>query len=197
MNVFRGGTAAELIPFHLDDGEDLVETLARMAEELNLGVTALAMGSGALASACLVTAVAPGPVPLGVVAEYQGPLPIVTLQGWILAGQPEVQLTLSRGGTLIAAQCLALTKEFESNSAGKTAALAAIGIVAEQLGNTVAICRKCYIHPAVIEAFTKEESFRLWQKLSTGTAKEEGLGPEESMLLRYLSSWPGGAADRG
>lgn len=101
------------------------------------------------------------------------------------------------GGTLIAAQCLALTKEFESNSAGKTAALAAIGIVAEQLGNTVAICRKCYIHPAVIEAFTKEESFRLWQKLSTGTAKEEGLGPEESMLLRYLSSWPGGAADRG
>ena len=69
--------------------------------------------------------------------------------------------------------------------------------MAEQLGNTVAICRKCYIHPAVIEAFTKEESFRLWQKLSTGTAKEEGLGPEESMLLRYLSSWPGGAADRG
>src|SRR5215510_10356724 len=78
------------------------------------------------------------------------------------------------GGTLMAAQCLALTKEFESNSAGKTAALAAIGIVAEQLGNTVAICRKCYIHPGVLEAFTKEESFRLWQKLSNGTGKEEG-----------------------
>jgi DNA topoisomerase-1 len=95
------------------------------------------------------------------------------------------------GGTLIAAQCLALSEAFESNSAGKAAALAAIGIVAEQLGNTVAICRKCYIHPAVLEAFTKEEGFRLWQKQSGGTATEEGLGPEENMLLRYLSAWPG------
>ena len=95
------------------------------------------------------------------------------------------------GGTLIAAQCLAVSEAFESNSAGKAAALAAIGIVAEQLGNTVAICRKCYIHPAVLEAFTREESFRLWQKQSSGTAKEEGLGPEENILLRYLSSWPG------
>ena len=95
------------------------------------------------------------------------------------------------GGTLIAAQCLAVSEAFESNSAGKAAALAAIGIVAEQLGNTVAICRKCYIHPAVLVAFTREESFRLWQKQSSGTAAEEGLGPEENTLLRYLSSWPG------
>jgi len=92
---------------------------------------------------------------------------------------------------LIAAQCLAVSEAFESNSAGKAAALAAIGIVAEQLGNTVAICRKCYIHPAVLEAFTQEESFRLWQKQSSGTAAEEGLGAEENILLRYLSSWPG------
>ena len=101
------------------------------------------------------------------------------------------------GGTLIAAQCLTASEQFESDGRGKAAALAAIGVVAEQLGNTVAICRKCYIHPAVLEAFTKEESFRLWQKQSTGTAKEEGLGSEENMLLRYLSAWPDGTADRG
>ena len=36
MKTFRGGTAAELIPFRLDDGEDLVATLARAAQEMNL-----------------------------------------------------------------------------------------------------------------------------------------------------------------
>jgi DNA topoisomerase-1 len=97
------------------------------------------------------------------------------------------------GGTLIAAQCLAASEQFESDGGGKAAALAAIGVVAEQLGNTVAICRKCYIHPAILEAFTNEESFRLWRKPDSGTAKEEGLGPEESALFRYLASWPGPA----
>ena len=107
VRAFRGGTAAELIPFRLDDGEDLVETLARMAEELNLGAAALAMGGGALASVRLTTPGSPGPLPLGIVAEYQGPLPIVAMQGWILAGQPEVQLTLSRSGALIAGRAVA------------------------------------------------------------------------------------------
>jgi DNA topoisomerase-1 len=95
------------------------------------------------------------------------------------------------GGTLIAAQGLGAMEDFASDGAGKAAALAAIGSVAEQLGNTVAICRKCYIHPAVLEAFTDEESFRLWQKQSGVTGGEEGLGPEENALFRYLSSWPG------
>jgi DNA topoisomerase IB len=31
--------------------------------------------------------------------------------------------------------------------------LRVIGQVAEQLGNTPAICRKCYIHPAVIDTY--------------------------------------------
>jgi len=30
----------------------------------------------------------------------------------------------------------------------------AIAAVADQLGNTAAICRKCYVHPAVVEAYT-------------------------------------------
>lgn len=107
MKTFRGGTAAELIPFRLDDGEDLVLTLARMAEELNLGSATLAMGSGALAAARLVAAGAAGPSPLGVIAEHQGPLAIVSMHGWILANQPEIHLTLSRGAELIAGRAVA------------------------------------------------------------------------------------------
>jgi DNA topoisomerase-1 len=37
----------------------------------------------------------------------------------------------------------------------KEAVRAVVGEVAARLGNTVAICRKCYIHPAVIEAFER------------------------------------------
>jgi predicted DNA-binding protein with PD1-like motif len=106
MKTFRGGTAAELIPFHLDGGEDLIPTLARIADELNLGAAALTLGSGALAVARLVAAGAAGPTPIGIITEHQGPLAIVSLQGWILANQPEVQITLSRGSELIAGRAV-------------------------------------------------------------------------------------------
>jgi len=34
----------------------------------------------------------------------------------------------------------------------KRQVMRAIEVAARQLGNTVAVCRKCYVHPAVIEA---------------------------------------------
>jgi DNA topoisomerase-1 len=48
-------------------------------------------------------------------------------------------------GTVLAAQAL--------HACGKNGLTQAIERVAEQLGNTKAVCRKCYIHPAVIEAY--------------------------------------------
>jgi predicted DNA-binding protein with PD1-like motif len=102
MPYFRGGTAAELIPFRLDEGEDLVPALARMAEELNLGSAAVVSGSGALTVARLLPAGTAGPEPLAVIAEHEGPLAVVAMQGWVLANQPELHLTLSRGAAVIA-----------------------------------------------------------------------------------------------
>jgi DNA topoisomerase-1 len=57
-----------------------------------------------------------------------------------------------------------------------------IGEVAERLGNTVAVCRKCYIHPAVFERF---ERGRL-QLRSTGRARRTGLSPAERAVLALL-----------
>jgi DNA topoisomerase I len=34
----------------------------------------------------------------------------------------------------------------------------AIDVVAEQLGNTSAVCRKCYVHPLVVDAFVRGET---------------------------------------
>jgi predicted DNA-binding protein with PD1-like motif len=102
MKIFRGGTPTELIPFHLDDGEDLVPTLAKLTSDLNLGTAAIVLGSGALSVARLLPAGAAGPEPLAVIAEHDGPLAVLTLQGWVLANQLELHLTLSRGAAIIA-----------------------------------------------------------------------------------------------
>jgi DNA topoisomerase-1 len=43
---------------------------------------------------------------------------------------------------------------------GKRAVARAIARVAERLGNTPAVCRKCYVHPAVVEAFLRGDSLQ-------------------------------------
>jgi DNA topoisomerase-1 len=56
-------------------------------------------------------------------------------------------------GTVLAAAALQEFQDFDSQAAGKRNVTQAIEHVAQRLGNTKAICRKCYVHPAVIDAF--------------------------------------------
>ena len=44
-------------------------------------------------------------------------------------------------------------EKFETNKQAKANVKTAICAVAELLGNTPAICRKCYVHPAIVEAY--------------------------------------------
>ncbi len=55
--------------------------------------------------------------------------------------------------TNLAALALADMERFDSQVLQKKAVVAAVESVAKQLGNTPAICRKCYIHPAVFEGY--------------------------------------------
>jgi DNA topoisomerase-1 len=43
--------------------------------------------------------------------------------------------------------------EFETKKQAKANLKTAISAVARLLGNTRAICRKCYVHPAIVEAY--------------------------------------------
>jgi DNA topoisomerase I len=52
-------------------------------------------------------------------------------------------------GTILAAIALGKMEEVDSQTLAKKNIVTAIEAVAGLLGNTVAICRKCYIHPAV------------------------------------------------
>ena len=56
-------------------------------------------------------------------------------------------------GTVLAAQLLRDFEEFDSDARAKKNVVAAIEQVAKRLGNTRAVCRKCYVHPAVIDAY--------------------------------------------
>jgi DNA topoisomerase-1 len=56
-------------------------------------------------------------------------------------------------GTVLAAQLLREFEAFTSNAQAKRNILAAVEMVAKRLGNTKAVCRKCYIHPVIFDAY--------------------------------------------
>ena len=56
-------------------------------------------------------------------------------------------------GTVLCARALRALEPPRSVSAGRRNVAAAIEAVAAQLRNTKAVCRKCYIHPAVVDAY--------------------------------------------
>jgi DNA topoisomerase-1 len=57
----------------------------------------------------------------------------------------------------------------------------AIGRVAEQLGNTRAVCRKCYIHPEVIDSFLSGKTVK-----PGSTHSRPGLTPWETAVVAFL-----------
>ena len=56
-------------------------------------------------------------------------------------------------GTVLAAQALREVGGFESDTEAKRNVVAAIDVVARKLGHTRAVCRRSYVHPAVIETY--------------------------------------------
>lgn len=92
-------------------------------------------------------------------------------------------------GTLLAARAL---KKYEdqcdSLARAKRNVAAAIGSVALQLGNTKAVCRKCYIHPEILQAYLDGT---LLTRLASTSRKDlprssQQLPREEAALLRFL-----------
>jgi DNA topoisomerase-1 len=91
-------------------------------------------------------------------------------------------------GTVLAARALQEIKAFDSNAAAKRNVKSAIEKVAGRLGNTVAVCRKCYVHPDVINSYLDGT---LADRLGKKAAKElsrGGLPSEEAAVLGLLQS---------
>jgi DNA topoisomerase-1 len=84
-------------------------------------------------------------------------------------------------GTVLSANLLHEMDRPESTTAAKRQIRTALHQVAARLGNTVAICRKCYVHPSVIDAYAAG-GLRLRRLAS----KDNMLRPEEAATLRFL-----------
>jgi DNA topoisomerase-1 len=56
-------------------------------------------------------------------------------------------------GTVLAASALRKLVDFESESEARRNVISGIDSVARKLGHTRAVCRRAYVHPAVIEAY--------------------------------------------
>jgi DNA topoisomerase-1 len=91
-------------------------------------------------------------------------------------------------GTVLAACTLQEFGPFESQREARRKLGQAVQGVAGQLGNTPAVCRRCYIHPDVIEAHRDGSLFdlRLGNQSKPGDAP--ALSSEERMVLRLLRS---------
>jgi DNA topoisomerase-1 len=93
-------------------------------------------------------------------------------------------------GTVLAAMLLREFEPFESETQAKKNVVEAIKAVAARLGNTPAVCRKCYIHPAVLDHYLNGT---MLQAIETEVAHEvdkqlRALREEEFALLRLLAA---------
>jgi DNA topoisomerase-1 len=80
-------------------------------------------------------------------------------------------------GTVLAARALHALAPFASQAEGKRNIAQAIEAVANELGNTKAVCRKCYVHPAILESYLEGKLADFWRS-----------GSEEKAIVAVLKA---------
>src|SRR5712691_6251988 len=89
------------------------------------------------------------------------------------------------GGTVLAAMALSTQEDFQTKKQAKSNIKIAICAVAELLGNTPAVCRKCYVHPMIVEAYLNRT--RIAGLNGSGKAlKQPDLRAAERAVLKFL-----------
>lgn len=91
-------------------------------------------------------------------------------------------------GTVLAAMALNAQEAFTSNKQAKVNIKDAISAVSKILGNTPAICRKCYVHPAVLETYLTGNLIEGLKARTEATLAEQldDLRSDEIAVLTFL-----------
>ena len=91
-------------------------------------------------------------------------------------------------GTVLAALALQEFEKFDSEAQAKKNIVRAIESVAEKLGNTPSICRKCYVHPAVLDAYLEGTVLEVLRERTEQELSEDlhALQPEEAAVVAML-----------
>ena len=92
-------------------------------------------------------------------------------------------------GTVLAATALAGLRAFTSNAEAKRNVVRAVESVAKRLGNTRTVCRKCYIHPAIFDAYLDGATIRTVRARAARLARSgRALSDEEAAVLGILEA---------
>lgn len=95
-------------------------------------------------------------------------------------------------GTVLAAVALREFEAFQTKAQAKKNLVEAISRVASRLGNTPAVCRKCYIHPVVLESYLDGVTLERVQAKAESALAASGrrggpeLNAEERAVLTFL-----------
>jgi DNA topoisomerase-1 len=89
---------------------------------------------------------------------------------------------------LLAIETLRSYGACESAAQLKQNIVQAIKAVASKLGNTPAVCRKCYVHPLIIEAYLEGQLVGALEGIAERNRPHTltGLSPQEGLLLGFL-----------
>jgi DNA topoisomerase I len=78
---------------------------------------------------------------------------------------------------------------FDSQTKAKRNVMQAVEAVSKMLGNTPAICRKCYIHPAVFDGYLDGSLLQALKRRADAKLANPraGLKAEEAAVMGFLS----------
>lgn len=91
-------------------------------------------------------------------------------------------------GTVLACAALREFEAFESETQAKKNVIQAIDAVAKRLGNTRSVCRKCYVHPAVLDFYFAGTMAKMMEKPTKieSNGSSPALREEEHVLMHLL-----------
>lgn len=93
------------------------------------------------------------------------------------------------GGTVRALTLLSATEVPDTRNGQAKALNAVIDTVARYLGNTRAVCRACYIHPAVFERWQSKRLESDIKEIRVKRLRRPGLDSEEAMVAVWLEKF--------
>ena len=91
-------------------------------------------------------------------------------------------------GTVLAARALQEFESFDSEAQAKRHIVRAIESVAKRLGNTKTVCRNCYVHPAIIDAFLDRSLINTLRDRANAemAGSLHDMEPEEAAVVAFL-----------
>ncbi len=89
-------------------------------------------------------------------------------------------------GTLMMMRILKLAPPCEKQTEIQKIIVDGFRQVSQKLGNTVAVCKKYYVHPELVNLYQHSQLEKVFTKAPTPSDSESGLTAEESLLMKIL-----------